>query len=492
MLSTKIMRVLAIIFFSVGMIGCNDLLNQTPPDQISSANFWQSEQDLRLAANNLYNSLNSNAYIDTRSIDYYGKGPNNVSSGTNTVPRTDGVWSSAYTYIRRANDMLENIGGASIDQEVKDRYAAEARFFRAYNYFQLLKRYGDVPLILKTLDLESDALYKERTDRQKVTDQIIKDLQWAGDKLSVESELSSGDQGRITSGVALGFISRVTLYEGTRAKYHGYGNPDQLLQRARKAAQRVIQSGEYSLFRDFLGIFRERNENNSEVMLSVFYKEGVAGSGQSGRGRGLLIDARMAPTKYLADAFLAEDGLPIEHSDLFQGYATLESEFVGRDPRMSQTIWRPGTPFINNKPLVPDLTRTNTGYWPKKPGDPKVLEQTFIYTDFIVMRYAEILLNYAEATYELQGHISDEDLNISINKLRDRVGMPHLTNAFVNGNNPEGAILDMKEEIRRERRVELAGEGFRYDDLMRWETAETELPQPVLGAKFQEDQYPEG
>ncbi len=177
------------------------------------------------------------------------------------------------------------------------------------------------------------------------------------------------------------------------------------------------------------------------------YKENV--TGVSPLGRGLIVDVGLQPTLYLANAFLSKDGMPIEHSPLFKGYGTLSSEFEDRDPRMSASIWRPGTDF-GGTPLLPDLKTSSTGYFVKKPGDPKALTETFIYTDQILMRSAEVLLNYAEATYELNGSISDVELDDSINKLRQRVGMPNLTNAFVNGANPVGVKLDMKEEIRRE------------------------------------------
>lgn len=255
---------------------------------------------------------------------------------------------------------------------------------------------------------------------------------------------------------------------------------------SRDAALKVMQEGEYSLFQAPLDeVFFFENEDNVEVMLSIRYDEEQTGA--SPRGRGLVIDARQDPTKYLADAYLCTDGLPIDQSPLFQGYTSLSSEFENRDPRMKATIWEPGTMFLG-KPLVPDFTRSSTGYWPRKPGDPLAQTVTFIYTDMILMRYAEILLNYAEAVYELEGTISDADLDRFINILRSRAGvnMPPLTNSFVAANG-----LDMLEEIRRERRVELAGEGFRYDDIIRWRTAETDLPKAVLGAVFQQEAYPE-
>ncbi len=482
-------KLLICFFLAFGFLaGCDDVLDKSPLDQLSSKSFWKSELDFQLACNDLYTFLGRDAELDNWSIDYFQRGTNNVSSGNHTVSNSDGVWNSSYTGIRRANDILENIEDSQVEQQVKNRYSSEARFFRAYIYFDLVKRFGDVPLILRTLDFTSDELTAARTPRKEVVDQIISDLQYAANNLPKKSQLSTADQGRITSSAALGFLSRVALFEGTHEKYHKHGSPNTRLQVAIQAASDFIRENQYPLINDFTKLYSEDNENHSEVVLSKWYKESITGT--SPLGRGMVLDATIAPTKYLADAFLCVDGVPIEYSSLFNGYTTLDSEFTDRDPRMEYTIWKPGTDF-EGIPLIPDLKRSSTGYWPKKPGDPKALSTTFIYTDQILLRTAEVLLNYAEATYELNGSISDSELDMTINKLRDRVGMPHLTNPFVNGANPSNIQLDMLEELRRERRIELAGEGFRYYDLIRWGSAESELPQAVVGTKFQQASYPD-
>lgn len=463
---------------------CDKVLDKTPLDSVSSSVFWLTENDFKLASNDLYGGIGLSTFIDVNSIDYYNG--SSISNGTLQPSNTDGdFWASAYTRIRRANDLIENAATSPVDDSTKNRYVAEARFFRAFYHALLVKRYGGVPYVDMTLDF-SDVL-PSRDSRETVVNAIISDLNFAAVNLPKKSELSAADEGRITKSVALGYLSRVALYEGTWAKFHNSGgNANNLLTIARDAALQVINDGEYELFQAPLEeVFFEENQDNVEVMLSVRYD--VTQTDGSPRGRGHVIDALQNPTKYLADSYLGADGLPIDQSPLFQGYTALESEFENRDPRMKAAIWEPGTMF-DGQPLVPDLTRTATGYWPKKPGDPLAQTITRIYTDVILMRYAEILLNYAEAVYELNEAITDSDLNISINQLRSRtgVGMPSLTNAFVITNS-----LDIREEIRRERRVELAGEGFRYDDIIRWKTAENDLPKAVLGARFQQGAYPQ-
>jgi hypothetical protein len=474
---------------TVTVTGCKKILDKFPADQISQVSFWHTANDLILGVNNLYTGMNHAWDADNQTRDCYGKGPNAVSSGTIVPNNTDGVWTSAYTYIQRANEFLENYQKADVADSIKNRYAAEARFFRAYYYFNLVKRFGDVPLVLKTLDLNSPELYGPRVDRAVVVDSIIADLQWASSYLPLKSQLQPAETGRITKGTDLAFLSRVALYEGTWNKYHHGGDPAVLLTIAKNSAQQVMQNKQYTLYPNFLTLFYADNEYNSEVILAYRYDESVSGSDFNARIRSVLLDNGLDPTKHLADAFRCDDGLPINVSSQFQGYHSLESEFENRDPRMAMTIWEPGSDY-NGSSFKPDLATTHTGYWSRKYADPVGFSQAFVYTDEILIRYAEVLLNYAEAIYELNGSISDQDLDISINLLRDRVNMPHLTNEFVNGMNPAGVNLNMLDEIRNERAVELAEEGFRYDDLIRWGTAATELPQQILGAKFHADQYP--
>lgn len=483
----KNLYIIALLLFSLS--ACDNVLEKYPQTSISPINFWKTESDLKMASNALYNGLNNGhtETMDLQSDDYYGRSTNDVSSGTLSTSNEDDVWKKAYTNIRKANDILENAGKAEVSEKVRDRYLAEAKFFRAFQYARLIKRFGDVPLVLTTLGINSPELEMSRTPRQEIIKTITDDLLWTAGKLPKKKELITVEAGRITRGAALAVLSQVALYEGTLAKYHKKGDSKALLEMAKQSAATVIAEQEFSLFPEFSGIFLEANEGNVETILRVFYKEIITNVGP--RTRGLLLDANMTPTKYLADAFLCSDGLPVEYSDLFKGYSGIATEFQNRDSRMSATIWEPLTPFENKAPLIPELTRARTGYWPKKPGDITALEKTFVYTDYIIMRYAEVLLNFAEATYELTGSISDADLNLSINQLRKRAGMPSLTNAFVNGSNPKNVKLNMLDEIRRERRVELAGEGYRYDDLIRWKLAEKLLPRQILGCKFQQSYY---
>lgn len=466
-----------------------DFLDRDPMTELSPEYFWQTETDLQLGLNYLYLGINQGLTADVRTIDTYSESQNAISAGNNSAPNTDGVYNNSYSYIRKANDFLENYEKANVSEAVKNRYKGEALFFRAFYHFALCKRFGDIIIARNTLDFNSAELYGPRNPRDEVIDLIMKDLEEASAYLPQKSEIASEVYGRVTKGANDAFASRVALYFGTLKKYSGETGSEELLQKAKDFADKVITSQEYSLFQlssydDFSSFFLEENEANVETILAYQYSRDHGS--YNPWVRALITDNYSTPLKNLADAFLMDNGLPITHpSSGFSGYTTKNSEFENRDPRMYGTFFRPGIDKDNSGATfeINALgTFSTTGYCARKytfldaVGD---LGSERRYGDVMVIRYAEVLLNYAEASFELgaTGGELDQVLNKSINVLRDRVGMPHLTTAFVTANS-----LNMLTEIRRERQVELANESFRYDDLIRWRTAMTELNQDVLGA----------
>ncbi|MDR1724384.1 MAG: RagB/SusD family nutrient uptake outer membrane protein [Tannerella sp.] len=473
--------------FTVAVCLFSCQLDKNPLTSLSPSSFWNTEQDLRMALNNIYQQTFIGGFrTDLQSIDVYGSNPNLVSSGTYTPPNTDDIWTTCYKQIRVTNSFLENYQKAGISDDLKRRYAGEARFFRAYFYMYLLRRFGDVPYVDKTLDLNSPELFEPRAKRNDVLNRMLEDIQFAVDNIPSKSALSS-DVGRITKGAALTLQARVGLYFGTLYKFHNLGDYRNLLSLAKTASKAVIDSGEYSLYGDYRNLFLQAGNDSPESIMTLRHTPDAGPS--TNRSRQMVFDFTFCPTRHLADAFLCRDGLPINKSPLFKGYLPLGAEFEGRDPRMAQTLWRPYDPDyqVQPQPFVPSFAaNTTTGYMFKK----YAADISPSYCHDMLMRYAEVLLIYAEAAFELEGAISDEDLDVSINALRRRFAgdedcLPGLTNAFVGDNG-----LDMREEIRRERRVELAGECFRYDDLIRWKTAEDELPQDILGTMLDGDVYP--
>lgn len=475
-------------------IGCQDNLDLVSQDSITDATFWKTAADFKLAANNLYYGLNGFGEEDTES-DIAFNNPNGVSNGSYQPSETSDQWNDSYSYIRSANKILEQ--GATFEDADTKRYVAEAKFFRAWYYWRLMRIYGGVPLITKVLNTNETALFSPRSSRTEIADFILKDLAEAKADLPQQADLSGDDLGRITQGAALSLAARVALFEGTWAKFHNDGNAAKYLDLAITASAEVINSGQYSLYtgsgaQSYRYLFIEAGDDSHEVILDRRYARNIFGHDAP-----YMYDADgYNPTRKLADMYLDENGLPISNpASVFHGYATFDSEFADRDPRMTMTMIVPGT--LTNRvfwPITkvanwPDAPQRNfnTGYilYKYMSEDPiannsgRNGDNSFFDFDRHLIRYAEVLLIYAEATFEKNEAIADADLDQSINLLRDRVNMPHLTNGFVGANG-----LNMREEIRRERTIELALEGSRYDDLRRWKTAETELPQDIKGIKI--------
>ena len=481
-------KIIYITFAAFMFTGCSDFLEREPLE-LTPENYWNTEEDLRTSLVSLYKNMDEDYTRDTRSIDVYGGGPDEISAGTYQPKNSDGVWNTAYEQIRTINEFYENYNKANVSDEVKNRYLGEANFFKAYYYFQLIRRFGDVPYIQKTLNIDSPELYGPRVDKKIILDDIIQNLLDAENFVPLKKDMAE-DVGRVTKGAVQALLGRIALYYGTYYKFHGGNvNYKDYLEIAKNACYRLMTSEQYNLVKDYRTLFLEEGEDSEEHILSIRFTKQT--NTDNPRGAGIFAKYRFTPTKHLADAFLCSDGLPIDKSSFKVKYLPMGEEFENRDPRMELTIWRPKTDFLGN-PFLPSLsTQTYTGYMFKKYGNEEAYYTKISYIDEIIFRYAEVLLNYAEAVYEKDEYISDEDLDLSINLLRKRFEgypnkLPNLTNEFVRDHG-----LDMREEIRRERRVELASEGFRYDDLIRWKTAETELPQTILGIKFDKKEYPD-
>lgn len=520
-----------ILVLMLAFSACDDeFLDRYPLDQISSVDYWGTTQDLMLSVNQFYpaafNVSGSDRYESIFAADLSSDDmvPVQVSGrlrGSRVVP-ANGGWD--YSQIRSLNYFLENYQNVKDDFNEYKQYVGEARFFRAFFYFSLVKEYGDVPWIGKVLNTNSEELYLPRTPRDQVIDSILVDLD-----IAIEL-MPSGEQDsrtRLNREIAQLFKSRVALYEGTWEKYHQgdpFGvanpNPEKYLALAAQAAEAVINSGLYSIHNtgnpewDYFIFGKEDYSANQEVLLwkkydlslnlghSRMFQTATGKSGGSGT------------TKSLVDSYLCKDGRPIflsdgTHNPLFQGDGSLQAVTTNRDPRLKQTIFTPGFPlqvegsdttrFV--RPVVdePAHTKNTTGYQISKTlnFDPihHITSETLPvgFTGWIVFRYAEALLNYAEAKAEL-GTITQDDIDKSIKMLRYRVGMPNLNISEIeeDPNWQFPTLSPIINEIRRERRVELAWEGFRWDDIARWAAADELITgKRLLGAKFNAIDYPD-
>lgn len=492
--------VIAISVFVVNILllsGCQDI-DLMPKDNLPDQLFWKTPADYMKEVNKLYTTTETFETKDTDSDIGYELNENTTSNGTLIAPNSDQDWDSTYVNLRQSNMIIEKSKSYEGDFSQIERFVSEARFFRAYSHWRLLKKFNDVPILTEVLTIDSPELYGSRRPRAEVEDFVLSELDEVYSKLPLQSELPADEIGRVTRGAALALKARVALFAGTWAKYHGSRSDyQQLLDQAIKAAEMVIESGEYKLYEgsgddSYRQLFIDKGDNAPEDIFSSRYYLDIR---MHSTANSVYWGWRGTPTKKLADMYLCKTtGLPITAPNSgFHGYETIADEFKDRDPRMSQTILMPGTKYLSAQ-IGPDscvakfTTRpeTRTGYklW-KFMGETLEGVDKSTY-DYHIIRYPEVLLILAEATFEKEGAISDEVLNKTINVVRSRKGveMPPLTNAFVKANG-----LDMLTEIRRERTVELAFEGFRRDDLRRWKTAETELKEPIRGIKYKGTEY---
>ena len=498
------------------LTSCEKDLNLHPLDVISEETFFVTANDYKLYANNFYFILPELGTISDQGDLTIGNGYNEIANGTWVAPESDGTWNSLYDVNRRiliAFDKYEALEDESVIEEAKP-YIAEMKFFLAMKYLEGLVKFGGVPIVMEVLDLDSEGLYAPRNTREEVMAYIITLLEEAIADLPQQDELEAADNGRVTKSAAQALLARAALFEGTWSKFHDKGDGKEYLQLAKNMALAVINSKQYELwdYRDEMdddsyrfGFILQGNAqtnpanltlaDNKEYIL-IRRRDQLVSPGGSWTAA-LFGEYHMSPTKKYADMFLCDDGLPIDRSGRFLGYDEPTFEYQNRDPRMKQVLIEPFTRYWSNNlgPLNRDWanptengviyeveigTRTRTGYLQKK-FKQEINGDAF---SFPVIRLAEIYLIYAEATFELDESISDSDLDLSINKLRDRVGMPKLSNAFVTGNG-----LDMQTEIRRERNIELFMETNRRDDLRRWKVAEDEMIKPVKGITWEGTYY---
>lgn len=513
----------AILVMALGCLtySCLDL---DPKDQIADGNYWQEASDFKLFANQFYgwtrdfsNSVYDAPHSDKRSDLILDKSGTNVySNGTNSIPTGDNNYTDNYNRIRRTNILLQKAESYGNQSDI-EQYIGEAKFFRAYCYFELLQLYGDVIITKKPLDVTDPEMKVARNDRSEVVDFMIQDLKDAAGQLPLTSAVENG---RVGSEGAWAFLSRVALYEGTWQKFRGNeARGKELLDVAAKSAKEVINSKNFSLYtpailgdsaQKYMFILEDVKSNpagllkasNTEYIFSRRHDETLNPIGKN-ITKECLANAQQIAQKFAA-LYLCQDGLPIEKSSLylFKVDGIIAHEYQNRDNRMLYTLCVPGGYYWSNENSRVNWTSdaadkasasikgyspaNGSGYANQKWAAERKVQTNSEGYDYPVIRYAEVLLNYAEAVYERDDAISDDDLNISLNLVRNRINksMPKLSNNLVTANG-----LNMREEIRRERTVELFNEGFRIDDLKRWKTAETEMPKDFLGIKWTGTEY---
>lgn len=476
------------LVLSIGLTGCQkDWLDEQPLAQLSENSFWNSESDAMLALTGVYNGSNvgNNTYNNELLImasatddSGYKNGAVGVIYSGYLVPGdaqvVQAIWQRAYRTIFKANYFLENIDRVDMDATKKAEFVAEVRFLRAYEYFYLSVLYGGVPLITNVLTIE-EANSQSRNSLEEVVDFAIAELTAAAPDLP--KTRTENEKGRILKAAPLAVKGRLLMIHKRWAE-------------AAATYKEIIDLDAHIIDPRYKAIFEEAGENSKEIILSTNCIAGLYANAQNQRNYhpdfygGYQEDNAF---QGLIDAFLMNDGLPIEESPKYDP----ENPYDNRDPRLYASIFLPEyTVFRGTKYLAhPDLTNSGiasligaTGYgWKKYVTEDYAGDQASSGDDIILIRYAEVLLSYLESKIENGDAITQALLDETINKVRGReeVHMPPVTET-----DPD----KLREIVRRERRVEFCLERLiRYMDIRRWGIFMEVMNRQFYGMKLTDD-----
>jgi hypothetical protein len=484
-------------------------LEQVPASSAARSAVFGSEKGLELYANSLYNILpsannihtadNVSDYAARRDVPAFlregGYNPSisdNTSASAYTLVALGPDWNWGWGSLRNINYFIANNNDPAVPEEVRRNYMGLARFFRAFFYFEKVKRYGDVPWISKPLDVSDPELYKGRDARTLVMDSILADIDYATQNIRTANDPS---RSLITKWVAYAFKARICLFEGTFRKYHTElgttvsNTSDAWLTQAANASKEVMDKAGFKLFEgagvagSYRRVFTSVTPVADEVMLAAisdvslgvlhaanwYYTSATTG-------------VRFNFIRTFINTYLNIDGTPFTSRP---NYQTIEfkDEVKGRDRRLEQTIRAGDYRRSNGTSLVPAppvFSYTFTGYMPIKWSLDDVRYDAGNLNDNAVsiFRYAEVLLNFAEAKAEL-GTLTNAEWASTIGALRKRAGItgglttkPTLADPYLKAKYFQDISDPTILEIRRERGIELCMEGFRFYDLMRWKKGE--------------------
>ena len=500
---------IAAVALTMGLASCDNLLDLDPKSDISQTDYFQTESDLQLFSNSFYNNLLDKSPYDDQSDLYVQQTlSDEILGGTNRIPpASGGGWT--WTDLRKMNTLLAYVNQCD-DEAAVIKYTALTRFFRAFFYFEKVKRFGDVPWYDVELGSADESLYKPRDSRELVMTHMIEDIDYAIKNLPSKAEETSSPF-RVNRYAAMALKAQFCLYEGTYRKYHGVSleghDYTYYLEQAAAAAKQLMDDGQYKLYStghpesDYLMLFAEEDANPDEYILAIKFDYGLNIYHNATAHTLVPTQGRPGLTRKMVNTYLMADGTPFTDQPGWQEMTFLE-ETQNRDPRLAQSIRTPGyTRIGETEVLPPDLSVSVTGYQPIKfvqeptASGGNVDRNDRSTCDLPVYRYAEVLLNYAEAKAEL-GTLTQDDLEESINLIRQRAGMPGLDLAYANAHpdrylsdpetgypNVTGSNRGVILEIRRERAIELNQEGFRFDDLVRWKAGKC-IDQALTGMYF--------
>uniref|UniRef100_UPI003217B8CC RagB/SusD family nutrient uptake outer membrane protein n=1 Tax=uncultured Draconibacterium sp. TaxID=1573823 RepID=UPI003217B8CC len=488
----KVLLYLILIGSSVVFTGCDDLLEKDPIHELNASTFFSNENDLKIYSYSFYKfglpTANTIAKTDGTS-DYAAiNNPSDFIAGVWSSEDQNGWSVSDWNDLKNINYFLENIKDTPVDESVLKHYEGLARFWRAFFYLQKVQTFGDVPWYDKALDRDDEDLYKGRDSREYVMGKVLEDISFAAENMR---EVKDGFSSLVNRYTALALKSRICLYEGTYRRYHaelGLNDSDAWLREAANAARELIDSGKYNLLntgnpaKDYRTLFTSENLSGigaitGEVILALnMDTDSREWHDLTWNFNSPTNGSRWSLIKPFVNTYLMRDGSRFTDKS---NYDEIEfvSEMRNRDYRLSQTIRTEGYKRADGVIAPPDFAVTLTGYHIMKWSldDAWHDGQGQCTNSIPVFRYAEVLLNYAEAKAEL-GEFGTAEWNETIKPLRERAGVlgvepatadNYLQSTFFAGINDKYLL-----EIRRERGIELCFEGLRYQDLMRWKLGE--------------------
>lgn len=482
----KYLSIIAAALLMGSFSSCSDFLDRYPLEELSDESFWKTEKDAEMAVSNLYNVLPTWDVDEAINSDDAVHGikwaAGNQSKGV--YDPSDYGWSGEYGYIRQANLVLEKIQEMDLSEDAYKKLEGQARFFRAYTYFTLIRSFGAVPYIDKPLEL-TDVENITRTPKDEVYAKVMEDFDIAIANLPVQWDETNS--GRITKGAAMAMKARAALY---------YNN----WQTAMDEAKKVMDLGQYELYdKDNTGrykeLFWEVADGCDEFILSVQFNAPTRTHYLIGwECFPTLGWGGLNPTQSLVDAFEDINGAPIANSTIYDS----TNPFANRDPRLEVNVLHDGETMYGVTIKVAPLSSsgntgigqhgdaTATGYYQQKWLDPSIDPQSTGWDmgkDWVVIRYAEVLLTYAEAKNELSP--LDPSAFDAVNQVRRRVGMPDLQKTDPTKPTYCGTQDDLRKRIWNEWRVEFALEGGKRQwDIRRWGIAKDVLNAPFEGLRY--------
>ena len=478
----NVFKMIAVAALAVGTVSCD--LTLYPEDAVSPEVYFKSESDFEQWTNYLYKALLDDANTVSRynADDMVDKSMGSIIQGTRLASDAmngNNEWN--WNMLRRINYLLENSSNCE-DEAVRTKYEGITYFFRAYFYFQKVMRFGDVPYYDKVLEsTDTEFLNKPRDDRGYVMDRVMEDFDRA---IEMIPETKDPNSARVTKWVALAMKSRAALFEGTWRVYHEMPDAEKYLEQAAAAAKTFIEESGYTLYKQgeqpYRDLFCSDNAKTEEVVLARLYQFESLNVSNSVQFN-IRNDAQGFTRRFM-NHYLMADGS--RFTDI-KGNETMfyTEETKGRDPRMAQTVLCPGYIAVDETATTPNDMTSLTGYEPIKfVASAEHSGASKGTCDWPLIRAAEVYLNYAEALAEL-GTLDQAALDVSVNEIRDRAGMPDLIISEANNNiDPflascypnvkEGPNKGVILEIRRDRTVELVNEGFRQWDMLRWKEGE--------------------